>query len=93
MQIFLPRSERIVANMDQNATENYCAETSAQYSINEQGVTNDKKEAYQFITLSKYSSRIENCGDGAIKDSKIIMTGSSDHENEQLPHPLTSKVT
>ena len=30
--------------MDQNATENYCAETSVQYSNNDQGVTNDKKK-------------------------------------------------
>ena len=72
MQIFLPRCERIEDNMDQNATESYFAKTSAQYSNNEQGVTNDTKEAYQFVTLSKYSSRIENCGDGAINDGKIL---------------------
>lgn len=78
--------------MDQNATENYCAETSVQYSNNDQGVTNDKKEAYQFM-LSNHADCIGNIGDGAIKNSRIIMTGSSDQENGQLLHPLTSKVT
>ena len=78
--------------MDQNVNENDFTEASLQYFSNGPGDAKATREAYQFM-CSSHSNCIGNSGEGVIKNRSIIMTGSSDHENGQMPHPFLSKVT
>ena len=78
--------------MDQNVNENDFTEASLQYFSNGPGDAKATQEAYQFM-CSSHSNCFGNSRDGAINNRSIIMTGSSDHENGLMPHPLSSKVT